>query len=222
MESFIEATGRKISGSAGARRLRRSGKLPGIVNTEKGESRLIQMDKHGFLMMLHNHASENVIIDLSVDGGTATKVLVKDVQHDTLSGDLLHVDLMEISMTRKMKIMVPVQLAGESQGVEDGGVLEHLLREIEVECLPTDLIEFFEVDVSELKIGDSVLVGDLSLGAKFTVQTAGDVAITRVAAPRVEEESEVAEGEEPAGGEAVEAGAEPEVIGKEVEEAAKE
>ncbi len=222
MESFIEATGRKISGSAGARRLRRSGKLPGIVNTEKGESRLIQMDKHGFIMMLHNHASENVIIDLSVDGGTATKVLVKDVQHDTLSGDLLHVDLMEISMTRKMKIMVPLQLAGESQGVEDGGVLEHLLREIEVECLPTDLIEFFEVDVSELKIGDSVLVGDLSLGAKFTVQTAGDVAITRVAAPRVEEESEVAEGEEPAGGEAVEAGAEPEVIGKEVEEAAKE
>jgi len=222
MESVIEATGRKISGSAGARRLRRSGQLPGVVNTEEGESHLIQMDKHGFTMMLHHHASENVIIDLSIDGGSATKVLVKHVQHDTLSGDLLHVDLMEISMTRKMKIMVPLQLVGESKGVEAGGVLEHLLREIEVECLPTDLVEFFEIEVAELEIGDSVLVGELNLGAKFTVLTADDVAITHVAAPRVEEEPEVAEGEEPAEGEEVEAGAEPEVIGKEGEEESKE
>ena len=95
MESVIAATGRQISGSAGARRLRRSGQLPGVVNTENGQSHLIQMDKHGFQMMLHHHASENVIIDLSIDGGKAKKVLVKNVQHDTLSGDVLHVDLME-------------------------------------------------------------------------------------------------------------------------------
>jgi large subunit ribosomal protein L25 len=219
MESVIEATGRHISGSAGARRLRRSGKLPGVVNTEKGESRLIQMDKHGFTMMLHHHASENVIIDLSIDGGSATKVLVKNVQHDTLSGDLLHVDLMEISMTRKMRIMVPLQLTGEAPGVERGGILEHLLREIEVECLPTDLVECFDVDCSALDIGDSVLVGDLNISSEFTVLTSADLAITHVAAPRVEEESDVAEGEEPEEGEA---GAEPEVIGKEGEATAEE
>lgn len=217
MESVIAATGRQISGSAGARRLRRSGQLPGVVNTENGQSHLIQMDKHGFQMMLHHHASENVIIDLSIDGGKAKKVLVKNVQHDTLSGDVLHVDLMEISMTRKMRIMVPLQMVGESPGVEEGGVLEHLLREVEVECLPTDLVEYFEVDVSALNIGDSVLVGDLKLGAEFEVQTAEDVAITHVASPRVEEESEPVEGEEPEEGEEAEAGAEPQVIGKQDE-----
>jgi len=217
MESVIAATVREASGSGEARRLRRAGQLPGVINSENGDSTPVQFDMHGFEMMLRGHRGESLILDVSVDESPARKFLLKEIQHDTLSGHLLHVDMVEISMTRRIHLQIGLQLVGDPPGVVQGGVLEHVLREIEVECLPTDLVEAFEVDVSTMEIGDTILIRDLTIDPKYTLMAADDLAIVHVAAPRVEEEVAEEEGEE---GEAAEEGAEPEVIGKGEDEGA--
>lgn len=202
---------RTLSGSADARRLRRDGILPGVVYYRDTRSRMIQMDRHAFEIMLHHHASENLIMDLVVDDGNAEKVLMKEVQHQALTDHVIHVDFAEVSMTEKMRVRISIELVGESKGVVAGGVLERILRDIEVECLPGDLVEQFEVDVSGLEIGQHLTVADMGIPDAFTLITAGDVAVAAVAAPRVEEEATPAE-EGEAGA------AEPEVIGEKKEE----
>lgn len=205
-ESKLIATTRELTGSASMRRLRRAGVLPGVVYDEKGKARSIQLDGHGFGMMLRRHASENMIVDLVVDDGKAKKVLLKEIQHDSVSGNILHADFMEISMTKKMRTRIHISLKGDSVGVEmEGGILEHLLRDVEVECLPVDLIEEIEVDISALKVGDSLQVADLVVDPKLVLLTAGDVAIASVSAPRVEEDPVPGEGEEGSEGEEGEA-----------------
>lgn len=208
-ENKLVAESRDVAGTAASRRLRRTGVVPGVVNNEKGEAQWVRLNRHDFEMMLHRHVSENLILDLEVDGKAAKKVLLKEVQHDPLTGHILHADFVEISMTRKMRIGISIKLVGEPFGVsQEGGILEQSLRSLEVECLPTDLVEEIDVDVSALKIGDSLLVRDLKLDSKMTVVTTGDLAVASVSAPRAEEVA-VAEA-------AVEgaAGAEPEVVGE--------
>jgi len=206
----LKATAREALGSSMARRLRRDGLLPGVTSNEHGVSRSVQMNLHDFEMMLQHHASENLIMDLAIGEEAPVKALVKEIQRNPLNGHVVHVDFVEVSMTRRITVRIPVELKGEAAGVTEGGTLEHLLRDLEVECLPTDLVEQFDVDVSQLAIGDSLQVDDLNIDAKFTVMTGGDVAVAMVAAPRVEEEVVEEEAEEVAG-------EEPEVIGKKEE-----
>ena len=204
-EVKLTAQKRAGSGSHAARRLRKEGVMPAVVCDEKGHAESIQVNIREFERMLHKHGRENLILDLTIDGGNARRVFLKEIQHDPVRGDVLHADFVEISMTRKMRVGIPTRLMGEPLGVsQQGGVLEHVLREIDVECLPTDLIDSIDVDVSALEIGDTLLVRDLKVDPKLTVLTGPDVAVATVAAPRKEEEvvAEVA---------AVE-GAEPEVI----------
>jgi len=202
-EIRVAATSREETGTGDARRLRRAGWLPGVINDEKGQSRLIKLNLHDFDVMLHHHTSENLMINVDVDGKPGGKVLLKEVQHHPLTGEVLHVDFVEVSMTRKMRVEMPIVLTGEPVGVaQEGGIMEQMLREVEVECLPQDLIEHFEVDVSHLGIGDALMVGDLTVSDAFTLITAPDVAVAAVAAPRIEEEvAPVEEGEEAAEGE---------------------
>lgn len=212
-ESKVVAYVRSESGSASSRRLRRDGWVPGVMNTEEGESRLVRLSLHDFEAMLHHHTSENLVLDLEVEGEKARKVLLKEVQHDPLTGKIVHADFMEISMTKMMRVGVPITLIGEPVGVlQDEGVLEHLLRVLEVECLPTELVEEVEADVSALKIGDALQVGDLKVNPNWTVVTPADMAVASVQAPRlVEEEVKPEEEEETEGGE-------PKVIGEEGKE----
>jgi large subunit ribosomal protein L25 len=208
-ESTLVAESRDVAGTAASRRLRRDGRIPGVINNEKGESQWIRLNRHDFELMLHRHVSENLILDLEVDGRTGKKVLLKEVQHDPLTGHVLHADFVEISMTRKMRIGISIRLVGEPVGVsQQGGILEHSLRTIEVECLPTDLVEEIDVDVSALEIGSSLLVRDLKVDPKLTVLTTGDLAVASVSAPRAEEV--------PAAEAAVEGAApgEPEIVGE--------
>jgi large subunit ribosomal protein L25 len=208
-EIRVAAVGREEAGSADARRLRRAGWLPAVISNEKGQSRLIKLNLHDFDIMLQHHTSDNLMINVDVDGNPGGKVLLKEVQHHPVSGEVLHVDFVEVSMTRKMRVEMPVALSGEPVGVtQEGGILEQMLREVEVECLPGDLVEQFEVDVSHLGIGDALMVGDLNVSNAFTVITAPDVAVAAVVAPRVEEEEvpaeeveEAVEGEEVEGAE---------------------
>jgi len=207
----MAAEGRQTAGSIASRRLRRAGLVPGIVNTPRGDSHLIQMNRHDFEVMLHHHKSENLLVDLRVGGAESRRVLLKEVQHDPLSSEVLHVDFLEVSMTTRMRFRIPVKLVGVPPGAEAGGILEHLLREVEVECLPGDLVEQIEVDVSGLNVGDSLLARDVKLDPTLTLVTLPEVAVAAVVMPRAVTEEEA---EKPAEVEA----AEPEVIGEKKKE----
>ncbi len=208
-EARIVAEKRQSGGSSTANRLRRAGVVPAVVYGSGKSVRNIQLNEHVFSQFLRHHTSENVLVDLEIEGDQPCKVLIREIQHHPLTGKAIHVDFYELSMTKKVRVEIAIEVEGEPVGVtQQGGNLEHILREVEVECLPTDLVEAFTVDVSALEIGDSLSVEDLPIDrSKFTVLTAPDVAVVAVAAARVEEEVETA----PAEGEA---GAEPEVIGE--------
>jgi large subunit ribosomal protein L25 len=212
-EIIVKAEPRSEQGSSAARRIRLEGRLPAVVYGEGKEAQSIVLNEHDFTQLLHHHASENLIITLKIGKDADVKVLLKDVQHHPVSGNVMHADFHEISMTNKLQLAIPIELVGDPAGVkQQGGVLEHILRELEVECLPTDIVEQFHVDVSELNIGDSISVEDLDIDTtKFTVLTSSEIAVASVAAPRVEEEEEEEEGE-------LEEGAEPEVIGEKKED----
>jgi large subunit ribosomal protein L25 len=213
-ENKLVVESRTAIGSSSARRLRRDGKIPGIINNDKGQATPIQLKGHEFEMLLRHQRSENIIFDIVVDSAKPKKVLLKEVQHDLMSGSVRHVDFVEISMTHKMRIRIPIVLLGEPVGVlQEAGILEHVTRELEVDCLPSDLIELIEVDVSGLKLNQSIRVKDLKVSEKLTVVTPGDVAVAIVSEPRKEEEEAKPEEAAAEGAE----GAEPEVIGKKKE-----
>jgi len=178
--------------------MRRAGTVPAVLNNSKCESVLLELNAHDFGQMLRHHAGENLILDLVIDDGEPQKVLLVQVQRDNLSGAILHADLMEISMTEKLQISIPIELVGEAAGVHEGGMLDHLMRSIDVECLPGDVVERIEVDVSELSMSETYLAGNVPLPEGMALVTAPDVAVAAVLAPRVE--AEKAEGEEEAEG----------------------
>ncbi|HMP77254.1 MAG TPA: 50S ribosomal protein L25 [Kiritimatiellia bacterium] len=185
----VTADVRSTVGTSAGRQLRRSGKFPGIVYGVGKTPTNVQLDEKPFKKALHSHASEHVMMDLDITGVETKKVILKDVQHHPITGQIIHADFHEISLTEKLTIEIPIHLVGEPVGVtQQGGVLEHLLRSIEVECLPTDIVDAFEVDVSAMSIGDSLSAGDVKLdAAKYTLVTDADLAIAAVAAPREEE-----------------------------------
>ena len=211
----IKAQPRAQSGTAAAGRLRQQGLLPAIVYGAGKPGRLVQLNAHSFQQALRGHAGEHMLMDLEVEGSGTTKVLIKEIQHHPVTGHIIHADFNEVSMTEKLRVEVPVRLVGEPVGVtQQGGILEHLLRQVAVECLPSDLVESLSLDVSGLSIGDSLTVANIQLDpARYTILTAKDVAVATVAAPRIEEEPTPAAAVEGEG-----APAEPEVITAKKEE----
>jgi large subunit ribosomal protein L25 len=208
-EIKLSAGKRETSGTSAARSLRKTGWMPAVVYGERG-ARSLKINRRDFDTMLKRHTSENLIVDLDVEGEGVTKALLREVQHEAVMGEVLHADFVEISMTKKMRVTIALTLHGEPVGVsQGGGILEHLLRHIEVDCLPGDLVEEIVVDVSNLALGGTLMIRDLVIDPKFTVLTSGDVAVATVVAPREEKVEETA-----AEGTAVT----PEVIGKKKEE----
>ncbi len=213
----IKAAERAEQGTAAVRRLRRSGMIPGsVMKMKKGGTELIKLPAHDFMMAIRGKASKQLLVTLDIDG-REVPALMREMQNDVLAGTPIHVDFSEVSLSEKVRVVVPIYLYGESVGVKlGGGVLEQVLRTIEIECLPTDLIEKVDVDVSKLGLDQTLFVRDLSLGEKYTIVTRGEYAVAVVKAPD----------DVPAGGQAA-AGADaaktPEVIkkGKE-DDAAKE
>jgi large subunit ribosomal protein L25 len=227
-DSLLVAEKRDVSGTSASRRLRHAGIVPAVISDEEGAAHTIQLSAHELTMLLQHHRSESLILDIKIDGDQNKKVLLKEVQHHPVNGKILHADFVEVSMTKKMRVNVEIELVGDPVGViKDGGVLDHLLRDISVECLPGDLLESIKVDVTNLELGHTLSVKDIKVDSKITILTDGDIAIAAVAAPKVEEEKaeEVEEGAEGAeaapateGGDAKE----PEVIGEKKEEKAAE
>ena len=196
---------RTDKGTSAARRLRHQGWFPAVIYGEGKAACDLQLNEHDFKLALKGHTSEHLIMDLDVEGEKMHKVLLKDVQHHPVSGRVLHADFHEISMTKKLRVELPIRLIGEPVGVTQmGGVMEHILRQIEVECLPSDIVEHVDIDVSALKIGDSVTIANVPMDtAKYTVLSDKHLAVATVKAPRAEEEAKPADEAAAAGPEVI-------------------
>jgi large subunit ribosomal protein L25 len=199
----MKAEVRTEQGSCAVGRLRRAGSIPAAVNRIEGGTTLVKFDAHDFKYMLRHHSSEHVLVTLELDG-CEVPTLMREVQYDVITGDPIHVDFGEVSLTKKLRVSIPLHVAGEPEGVKvGGGILQQNLRSIDVDCLPMDIVEQFTVDVSALKLGQSLFVRDLALGEKYTVITHKEVPVATVVAAAEDAAAATAEGTE---------GANPEVI----------
>jgi len=201
---------RSGTGKGDSRKLRATGRIPAVFYG-RGETAIpLIVDMKDLKGALEGAAGGNVIVDLKLEGEAAAdrKAIIREIQRDPVAGRIIHVDFQHISLTEKITVEVPVVLVGTPTGVKDGGgILETLLREVEVECLPTDIPEHIDVDVSALAIGDSIHVGELK-AERVTITTDPDRTVATVVPPTVLEEVKPAE----------EAVAEPELIAKEKKE----
>ncbi len=191
----LEGQVREKAGKGIARKLRREGMIPAILYGTKQKVVPLQV-KEKDLEKLRRAGGEHAVIDLKV-GKSTTPAIIREEQFDPVWGKLLHIDFCRVKLTEKMKVGVPVVAVGESAGVKEGGILEHVLREIEVECLPDKIPESFEVDVTSLGIGNLVHVRDISPPEGVEIATEGDRVVVSIVAPRVVEEEVVEEVAEP-------------------------
>jgi large subunit ribosomal protein L25 len=205
----LKAQQRDERGKAKARRLRREGSVPATMYGHGFEPESLRLDERELSLLLGRISAGSTLIDLEVDGGPARKVLIREVQRHPWRPSILHVDFFRINVDEEIKVSVPLQLTGEATGVKtEGGILQQHRYEIQISCLPTEIPDGFEIDVSELEIGDSLLVSDVDTGG-IAVLDDPDSFVAAVIPPTIlvleeEEEEEELEGE-----------LEPEVIGEE-------
>jgi len=222
MEAVLEATARDSFGKNEARRTRRDGKVPAVIyggSAEGGHAATpIAVEPKALLKILHSESGANTLISLKLAGGD-TKVLVKEFQLDPLTHQVLHADFYRVAMDRVIQVTIPVIVKGEPKGVkQQGGVLELIRREIEIECLPGDIPENVEIDASELMLNQGIRVRDIATSPKWTALSDADMMLVHVIMPKAEEVAAPAE----AAAAAVAAPAEPEVIKKGKKEEAEE
>lgn len=214
---LLKAEQRAATGKGGARSLRRQGMLPAVIYSG-GKSTPIQFQRKEIVKLIASGVGEHAIlnIEFSKDGGKPVEhpALIKEYQKDPVTSDLLHVDFMEISLKEKIKISIPIVITKEPVSIKTGGIMEHHLREIEIECLPTQIPEAIEIDAGSVEIGHSLHVSDIKPIDGIRIVTNPQMVIMNVTAPKVEEAPAVA---------AEAAVAEPEVLkAKAKEEGAKE
>ncbi|MDR7537736.1 MAG: 50S ribosomal protein L25 [Armatimonadota bacterium] len=190
----LEARVRHGLGKGAARSLRRDGFVPGVVYGRGRQPRAVAVEARALDAALHTHAGRNVLIDLDVvnggDGaGEPTTVIVKDTQRDIFHRRLLHVDFHAISLTDTIEMSVPVVLKGTAKGVSEGGILEHHMREVRVECLPTQVPDEIVLDVTDLLVGRSLHAGDLRVPEGVKLLSSPDEVVVTCLAPRVHEEA---------------------------------
>ncbi|MFW6270636.1 MAG: 50S ribosomal protein L25 [Bacillota bacterium] len=210
MQRFeVEVEKRDQTGKGTARRLRREGLIPGVVYGKTRESESLIVNPKD----ISNKVNSNVIIDLKIvddEEQNEEVVMIKDYQKDVIKGNLIHVDFQQISMDEKINVTVPINLTGDAYGVQEGGVLQQLMREVEIEALPDNIPDEIDLDISELDVGDSLQVSDLEIEGEIDIVEGLDEVIVTVVTPSEEIEEEVEEVEEEF--------IEPEVIGEETEE----
>jgi large subunit ribosomal protein L25 len=216
METQLEAQRRDGGGKGVARKLRAAGRVPAVLYGHGQETIPLTVDAREMFHVLHTAGGSNVLLDLMVDGEMHL-AMPREVQRDHIHNTLIHVDFLAVSRNETITVDVPIIEVGEAVGVKEGGVVEHHLRDLHVECLPQDVPEHIEVDITPLAIGDMIHVRDVVVPAGVTVLTNPDDAVLSVITPaalRVEAElglpgeeapeveAPVEEGEAPAEGEA--------------------
>jgi large subunit ribosomal protein L25 len=213
MDATLQAEKRGGRGKNEARRLRASGRIPAVVyGAEKGKAVEIAVDPKTLLRILHSESGVNTLIGLQLDGGD-TRVLVKEYQLDPIDHKLLHADFYQVAMDKTLTVTVPIVLKGEAKGVkQQGGIVDFVHRDIEIEVLPGDIPENITVDITELMLHEGVRVRDLQTeGTRWKATSEPDMMIVHVVAPRAEEVAAPVDAVAAASGTAA---AEPEVIKK--------
>lgn len=197
MAAKLNASPRERTGKGAARTLRRAGRVPGVIYGHGDATRSVALDALELEKLLATISVENTLIELSVEGAETVRSLIREVQWHPYRREALHVDFYQVHAGEKIHLQVPIRLLGNPLGVrEHSGVLQHVLHDLEVECLPKDIPEALEVDVSGLQIGDSLHVSDLS-ATDVKILTDGAVVICTVTGPTVSalpEDSETADG----------------------------
>lgn len=197
----LQVNVRQHRGKKSAKQSRRQGGIPGVYYMRGQDSVVITVDEKALRRVLQSDAK---IIDVSIVGGVQNKCVIREVQWDPVKGVPLHVDLMGVKLTEKVKVKVPVQVSGTAAGVKEGGILQIVLRELEIESLPLDLPEHITIEVSNLKINDAIHVRDIAVD-RIKILADADSVVVAVLPPRLEEVPVAA---------VVEEMAEPEVIGR--------
>ena len=210
----LQTTVRKSTGNSPARSLRRAGQIPAVLYGPKMETVLLSVNIKDLEQVFKQGNAFQVILNLVIQNGKkVTKAaMVKELQTHPVSGNFIHIDFYEIDMKRQINVMVPIITNGQSVGVENGGMLNIVRREIELLCLPGDIPEAIEIDITDLEIGDSIHIEDIPLGENVEVSADFNFTVVTVLSPTVEEEEVVEEeeaeleaGEEAEGAEAGEA-----------------
>jgi large subunit ribosomal protein L25 len=213
MSIVVKSEKREGLGSNAARRLRAQGFVPAVLYGESLETTALVLSKKDIVQILRLESGENTIFQVAVDGET-TDVMIKELQIDPASDELLHVDLIRISMDKPIRVTVPIVHRGEPVGVKtEGGFVDFVTREVEVECLPRDIPESIGIDISELHINQSYKVQAMAVPAGVKIITDPNTVLVLISMPHKEEE--VFPGEKPEGEVAAEEPKEPEVIKKE-------
>jgi len=191
----LTAYSRTLTRRGGSKKLRAAGRIPAVIYGSKTKPQNLEVDRKALEDLIHHSVSENVLVDLTVDKESGKRLaLVQEVQHLSLTGQVLHIDLHEISENEKVTVMVPVEPTGEAVGVKTGGgVLEHVLFKVKVRCLPRDLPEAIHVDVTNLEIGKAIHIGDMQPPAGVEILGDKHISVLAVAAPVTEAEEQAAE-----------------------------
>jgi large subunit ribosomal protein L25 len=192
----LEVSLRKPSGKGGARSLRRAEQIPAIFYGPDSEAMAISVARTSLEKILKKQSSENTLYQLTIKGGEADSVktvMLKDLQQTPLDREILHADFLEVSLTKAIEVTIGLKVTGKAPGVEQGGILQEISRELEVRCLPTQIPDFIELDVSALEIGDSIHVQDLKLAEGILVLSEPRLTLVTVVA-QMEEKPEAKEG----------------------------
>ena len=215
LDTVVAAEPRSSRGKNEARRTRKSGLIPAIVYGAFKDPQAVSVSPKDILRIIRGKSGHNAIFDVDIRGVEKTPVIVADEQYEPIKGTLMHIDLKRIDLARKLRVAVPIHITGDAKGIkQQGGVLDVVTRSVEIECVPDDIPNQFDVDVTELLIGSSIRVSDLVVKEGVRILTAGEAVVAHVVGIK-EEVVAVVEG-------AVAAAAEPEVVkkGKKEDEAA--
>jgi large subunit ribosomal protein L25 len=193
-QASLQVATRTITGKGAARSLRREGKVPGVIYGHGREAEPVTVETSVLNKMLVGISAGTTILDVAVDGRAPVKALIREIQRDSLRpAEIIHLDLYEVRSDEEITLEVPVRLVGVPDGVRNfGGVLDHVLRELEIEVLPSDIPEHVELDVTALAIGHSLFVRDIQI-PKARILNDPDTPICTVVAPRTEEAPAVVE-----------------------------
>jgi large subunit ribosomal protein L25 len=184
METKLQAEKRDETGKGVARRLRADGRVPGVLYGQGVEPVALSVDAREMFHILHGAAGANALVDLVVDGSEHL-VLAREIQRDYIHNSLIHIDFLAVSRTQAITVNVPVVETGEAAGVKEGGVVEHHLREVAVECFPQDVPDQIEIDITELELGDMIHVSDLVAPEGVTILTTPEDAVLSIITPAV-------------------------------------
>lgn len=187
-ETALVVEPREGTGKGAARKLRAAGRIPAVLYGRGRDALSLTVDPRALDRILRASGA-NTLLDLTVEGRPEmrdTVALVKELQRHPLRGDIVHADLYAVDLTRVVTVDVPVHLVGRPRGLDFGGILEHSLREIELECLPRAIPEAIEVDVSQMEVGDVIHVRELPLPEGVTLVTDGDLGVVHIALPQAE------------------------------------